>query len=143
MPEVKHERTGRSAISVRFSIPGEPAPKGSKSVSRSGHMYEQSRYLPGWNKAAIKALADSVSLEPPYRVKATFVCERPKTSKWNWPVRGDLDKYQRALGDALQAAGVIADDKHIIQWEPVKLYGTVPRTYGCVETVEGYGGPVV
>ena len=107
-------------------------------MSRSGHMYEQSRYLPGWNKAAIKALAGSLSLDPPYRVHAAFVCERPKTSKWNWPVRGDLDKYQRALGDALQAAGVIADDKHIIQWEPVKLYGAVPRTYGYVETIKGY-----
>lgn len=138
MPARRPEPIGRSVTIVRFDIPGEPAPKGSKSVSRSGHMYEQSRYLPGWNKAAIKALAGSLSLDGPYRVRAVFMCERPKSSKFNWPVRGDLDKYQRALGDALQSAAVITDDKHILSWDAVKLYGAVPRTYGYVESIKGY-----
>lgn len=128
---------------ARFDIPGEPAPKGSKSVSRSGHMYEQSRYLQPWQKRAAEALRGLPSLDPPYRVQVVFVCERPKSSKWNWPVRADTDKYIRALGDSLQAArdgepGVIVDDKHILAWDAVKLYGTTPRAYGYVETIEGY-----
>lgn len=121
---------------VRFSIPGEPAPKGSKSVSRSGHMYEVSRHLPAWQKKAAECLSGQV--DPPYRVQVVFVCERPKSSKFNWPVRGDLDKYQRALGDSLQSSGVITDDKHILAWDAVKLYGSTPRAYGYVETIEGY-----
>ena len=138
MPAQGIERTGRSVTLVRFSIPGEPVPKGSKSVSRSGHMYEQSKYLQPWQKRAAIALEGVSQLSPPYRVHVVFVCERPKTSKWNWPVRGDLDKYERALGDVLQSAGVVADDKHILAWDAVKLYGTTPRSYGYVETIEGY-----
>ena len=136
MPGRKTGRTGESVTLVRFSIPGEPAPKGSKSVSRSGHLYEQSRFLPAWQKAAAGAL--SGELAPPYRVRVTFVCERPKSSKFNWPVRGDLDKYLRALGDALQSSGVISDDKHVLRWDAVKLYGTSPRAYGYVESIKGY-----
>lgn len=138
-------RTGGSATSapadrqsVRFSIPGEPAPKGSKNVSRSGHVYEQSKRLIEWRKTASEVLAGHPQLAPPYRVTVTFVCQRPKQPSYNWPARGDLDKFQRAVGDVLESTGVLVNDAHIIDWRAVKIYGREPRTYGVVETIEGY-----
>lgn len=40
-----------------------------------------------------------------------------------YPNTPDLDKIQRAVGDALQAAGVINDDSQIRRWEAGKYYG--------------------
>src|SRR5699024_12118708 len=34
----------------------------------------------------------------------------------------DLDKYQRALGDALTQAGVIKDVARIVHWDAWKIY---------------------
>lgn len=138
MPGARLERTGGSVTSVRFNIPGEPAPKGSKNLGRNGQLYEQSKSLPDFQRRARIALAGAAELVPPYRLHVAFVCQRPKASKFNWPVRGDADKFVRALGDELQRAGVITDDKHIISIQADKIYGSEAKTRGYVETIKGY-----
>jgi len=39
----------------------------------------------------------------------------------------DLDKLQRALGDALTQAGIVRDDALIVEWSARKLWGTTPH----------------
>ena len=49
----------------------------------------------------------------------------------------DLDKLQRALGDALTQAGILRDDALIVVWDAAKVYGAVPEVRLTVRTLEG------
>ena len=80
-------------------------------------------------------------IEGPVEVQAHFVFPRPKShyhssKKRQGELRGDaplwhtsapdLDKLQRAIGDAL-AGVVIRDDAQIARWRVSKSYGQTPR----------------
>lgn len=54
------------------------------------------------------------------------------------PLSGDLDKYQRAVGDSLTDAKVIKDDKYIEEWVAFKRYACVGEAPGVIVTVSGY-----
>lgn len=60
----------------------------------------------------------------PVRVEATFFMPRPKTVKRLLPsVAPDLDKLQRALGDALSVdSQALEDDALICEWASFKVY---------------------
>ena len=47
----------------------------------------------------------------------------------------DLDKLQRALGDALTQAGTIRDDARIVVWHAVKRWADIPHTYLTIRHV--------
>lgn len=110
-----------------------PAPQGSKSKGRSGHLYESSKYVKPYREV-IAAAAKLKMAEKPgtiwpltlsVAVKVSFFFERPKKPTHTYPkANGDTDKLQRAVGDALQIAGVVADDNQISQWDASKRYGT-------------------
>lgn len=109
-------------------IPGTPIPQGSKNVSRSGHAYESNRRLRPWRatcEARLREWAGGAEpLDGPLAVDATFQMPRPKRPRWTLPaVKPDADKLQRALGDAMTAAGLIADDARITTWHVRKRYG--------------------
>lgn len=72
-------------------------------------------------------------LKPPYRVHVSFVFERPKKPKYEFPPQGDIDKLCRALLDAMQSSGVIEDDKFVLHLEADKFYGPKEMTRGWVE----------
>jgi crossover junction endodeoxyribonuclease RusA len=69
-------------------------------------------------------------LEPydePIRVNVTFHMPQPKRPKYPLPgVKPDLDKLQRALGDALTQSGLITDDSRITTWQTTKRYSHTP-----------------
>lgn len=110
-------------MSVVFTVSGVPAPQGSKIRTRFG-MREASKRVKPWRDvvttAAASAADDAALLGPlraPYRLEVWFYIPRPKTTRAKHPVAptvGDLDKLVRAVGDALTASGLIADDRHII-----------------------------
>lgn len=60
--------------------------------------------------------------EPPYLVEVHFYFSRPARSKYEHPVRLDIDKCTRAVLDALTNAGVIEDDRHVISLVALKDY---------------------
>lgn len=109
---------------ITFHAEGIPAPKGSKVRTRYG-MRESSRRVKPWERvvtAAAIAAGDETglfeALTPPYRVEMWFYIAKPRTSRATHPVApaiGDVDKLARACGDALTAAGLIEDDRHITQ----------------------------
>lgn len=118
-------------------IPGEPIPQGSKSVNRrTGRMFDANSRLKAWRKEAGVALQLYTGTyfgawEPfdgALHIDVTFYLPRGKTVTRELPsVKPDLDKLQRALGDVLTIAGIIADDARITRWSPRKRYGD-PRT---------------
>ena len=72
-------------------------------------------------------------LDPPYKITASFYFDPPKEK--SWPRTGDVDKFCRALLDAMVHGGVIEDDRHVIELSAVKRYGE-PRTEVTVEEVD-------
>ena len=122
---------------VEFEIPGRPAPKGSRAVGfrKDGSVYtrEQNKRVGPWMKMAEQILAGQRKLDPPYHLHVVFVYEKPKKPKYEFPPQGDLDKLVRAVGDSLQAAEIISDDKFILRIDAEKFYGPKEMTRGYVE----------
>lgn len=130
------------------TLPGDPQQQGSKRPLGPGRPFiEMNRNLAPWRADAVHYLQAAareqwgpsfgVPLTDPVRVEATFVYARPKghygtgrnagrvkdgapTYKTSAP---DLDKLQRALGDALTQAGVVRDDALIVSWSTSKQWG--------------------
>lgn len=117
-------------MNTTFTAYGIPRPQGSKRRVGSGRYIEDSKHLPQWRKTvAIAAMVAHGNL-PPHSVgcegRLTFYFPLPKTH----PERAgrpylhtpDLDKLNRAVGDALTEAHVITDDKIIYRWNNAKYY---------------------
>ena len=136
------------------TIPGTPQQQGSKTRNAYGTMYEANRNLKPWRAHAITHLRAAWAGEPithGVHVTARFVYARPKshyrTGRNSHLLRDDapafktsapdLDKLQRALGDALAQAGILRDDALIVEWGSAKGYGSVPEVRLTVRTLEG------
>ena len=135
--------------SLSCVIPGTPQQQGSKNRGRNGTMYDANRNLPAWRDTAITTLRRAavhqwgtpVPIDFGVIVTARFVFPRPKshyrTGRYAGQLRPDaptyktsapdLDKLQRALGDALTQAGILRDDALIVRWDTAKVYGNEPR----------------
>ena len=72
--------------------------------------------------AAVAAEMDALGMEGPLgpyvAISAVFQMPKPKTTKYPDYPGGtpDLDKLQRAVGDALTASGIVEDDARIVRW---------------------------
>ena len=136
------------ATATTFTIHGVPQPQGS--LTRNAHgpgMHSANPHLKPWRQdlvdAAMKAWGDRDPITGPVEVVATFTFPRPAyhygtgrnlgTLKPSAPLahtaKPDLDKLQRALGDALTLAGVLRDDSLICSWAVSKIYGDHPGAH--------------
>lgn len=125
-------------------IPGVPKPQGSKTSGinkRTGKTFvrEDNKGTKPWRKRMVEALQDDAGrprarFDSAVWVRLRFVFVRPKshaadtlpTSK----ALGDVDKLTRNVLDALTQAGVIADDKFVVQLRMVeKVYGPNPGVH--------------
>lgn len=117
---------------VTFRVNGDPKSQGSLQHNTYGHAY-QKRELLDWRnliaQTAILACRDAgwtLPLDEPVEVGAMFFLPRPQRPRWEVPATGlDLDKLQRAVGDALspkRGVKVLINDNRIIRWHPSKHY---------------------
>ena len=111
---------------------GDPAAQGSKKAFVRGskvNMVEMSKKLPGW-RATVKAAAkhaagpDWKPLDGPLTIRGEIRLHKPRTTKYPDHPAGppDLDKLQRAIGDALTQSCAIADDARIVHWDIRKVW---------------------
>lgn len=111
---------------LTFQIQGTPAPQGSKRHVGGGRMIESSKKLKPWRDKLIRELKANYTGQPldePIEVTAAFFMPKPQRPRFQEPaVTPDADKLARAVGDALQHAGVIKDDSRITQWRITKRY---------------------
>ena len=118
---------------LRFTVPGTPVPQGSKSISRTGVMYEANRALPAWREAVIvcarqarlHARHETYPQRAPVAVLLEFFVPRPATlaRKHETPaVAPDLDKLTRAILDALALAKVYRNDGQVVSIRADKYY---------------------
>lgn len=114
-----------------FYVPGEPVPQGSLTVINGRIIHSNQRRLMAWRKQVGEAAAHLPMLEGPVGLELMFDVERPKSVKREQPhVRPDLDKYIRAVLDAL--TGVVYEDDgqvcHILASKRYSLKGGVKVT---------------
>jgi len=104
------------------TVPGRPAPQGSKKMGAYGQMRESSPYLPAWRaavKAAVYAGYEVRGVRPedlplfrgPVAMGVTFWLPGP--ARIDGPP--DLDKLLRGLWDALTLARVWEDDSRVVE----------------------------
>jgi crossover junction endodeoxyribonuclease RusA len=112
-----------------FVVLGLPVPQGSMKHVGGGRIVSKSPKLKEWRSKIAQIVRDQVG-EPAHRhpvsVTVIFTFNKPKTVKRDLPtVPPDLDKLQRAIGDALSIdVKYLEDDAQIIEWHAQKLYGT-------------------
>jgi|SRR6185503_377568 len=108
---------------------GRPAPQGSKRHVGKGVMVESSAHLKPWREAvrseAVSAAELSGRLDVPFhgpvaaRMIFTMPCPKSAHPGDRPAVMPDLSKLVRATEDALVDAGVLADDKLIVEYDRV------------------------
>ncbi|UVK61376.1 RusA-like resolvase [Microbacterium phage Gingerbug] len=119
---------------LELFIPGKPIQQGSlipriiwvggrpKAVLHS----HASADLKRWRTAIATAIRASghEQIDPYVDVLAIFHMPKPKTTKYpDYPAgTPDLDKLQRALGDALTESGIVADDARIVRWHAMGVW---------------------
>jgi crossover junction endodeoxyribonuclease RusA len=123
----------KSPRSLRVVVFGAPATQGSKKAFIRGKkvsLVEMDAKLPAWRAAVESAarLSAGPTWEPidaAVSISGEISLQKPKTTKYPDAPAGtpDLDKLQRAIGDALTKARVIADDARIVHWNIRKVWG--------------------
>lgn len=138
--------------SFSFFVPGEPITEGSTKAFTSGQRvvvtHDRGRELDQWRLKvahAAEAAAQAAYWEPlydgPVEVWAEFRLLRPKSapkSRKHAQMKPDLDKLQRAIGDALapyKRPGVLRDDSRIVGWSAVKRYADDAHPTGVMVRV--------
>lgn len=139
---------------IEFTVYGTPIPQGSKSATvRGGRavMYNATAGIPAWRKAIADAATAAghatLHLDGPLHAHLHFFLPRPKSHyRANGDLRDDApywhqtkpdaDKLTRAIYDALTAAGVIADDRHIASGTQLKSYTSgSPGVHIAIDTL--------
>lgn len=124
----------RDLLEYQFVIPGACPPKGSRvPVGKGRATRESSKRVEPWTIEAVRSMRDRLgkplaSFSGPVYVEALFVFKRPEVTEFEFPTApsiGDLDKLLRCLNDALTKAGVIEDDRFIVEFPgpPRKIWG--------------------
>lgn len=136
---------------VTFTVPGLPAPQGSKKAFRapkSGKILitENSKFVGPWrDRVALAAHmvwnGAPVLTEVPVKVRVEYVLKRatgtPKTRPTPPAIKnnGDIDKLDRAIFDAITGV-IIADDKLVIESHSTKRIAEIGEATGAVITIE-------
>jgi len=106
---------------VTFTVPGKPAPQGSKRHVGKGRMVESSQSLGPWRErvaiAAHNAMENRPLIDGAVTMRIMFVLPRPKNTPKTFTPRAikrpDLDKLVRAVLDAVTDT-ILADDSQVV-----------------------------
>lgn len=108
-----------------FVVPGRPQPKGRPRMSRKGRVYTPKETVEA-ERTYAQAVDDNppvfegpVSVEMTFCEEATYVIVRSLT-QWQTPLRGDLDNYVKLCLDGCQRAGIIPNDRLVVQLKASK-----------------------
>lgn len=121
---------------LSFTVHGTPAPAGSKSVSRAGRVFDNSRKSRPWKTQVAQAAGDAMAgrplLQGPLQLHATFYRKRPqghtgarglKPGAPAYPTSApDTTKLLRAIEDAMEGV-VYTNDAQIVDQNVRKRYG--------------------
>lgn len=131
-------------------VAGQPAPQGSKRGfvnKKTGKvaMVEMSKTVKPWREDVRAGLLDDTGrararFDGAVRVHLEFVMPRPKTmpkTKATPPhtKQPDVDKLVRSTLDAITSAGVLIDDRHVVDVHATKRTAELAEQHGCHITI--------
>lgn len=124
---------------------GTPASQGSKTSYGPKQLVESDKTLPAW-RSAMKTAAilaagpDWTPIDNPVKVSGEIRIRKPNSTKFTHYPAGpkDLDKMQRAIGDALESAKILTNDARICHWDIRKVWAT--NMPGADITITEIGG---
>ncbi len=130
---------------LQFTVAGRPQSQGSLAHNRAGVLYQKPQ-LVMWRDLvhevallAARRAGVELPIDAPVTVEAHFYMPRPKRPRFHVPaVQPDLDKLQRAVGDALSpkhGARILQDDSRIVSWHATKHYETGEHAAGVTITI--------
>jgi crossover junction endodeoxyribonuclease RusA len=118
--------------SLRIVAHGAPATQGSKKAFIRGKkvvLVEMDEKLPDWraaveSSARLAAGSEWQTMDAAVSISGEVRLLKPRTTKYpHYPAGApDLDKLQRAIGDALTKSRVITDDARIVHWNIRKVW---------------------
>lgn len=123
---------------LEVHVPGAPIPQGSMNAYKRGTrivmVHAKGQHLQRWRHQVHNTMLKEsylrnvpLPIDCPVSIKVSFVLPRPKRPRFFLPaVKPDLDKLQRAIGDALSGGNppIIKDDSRIVKWAVSKVYET-------------------
>jgi crossover junction endodeoxyribonuclease RusA len=123
---------------IKFFVPGTPAPQGSKRHIGAGRMIEMSKNVGPWREriaiAAHNAMKGAPLFPGPIAIFIEFILPRPKSAPKSYTPdavkRPDADKLLRAAFDAITGT-MICDDAQIIELHATKRLAHVGETPGA------------
>lgn len=133
-------------------VRGDPAPQGSKELMRGKggkpFMVESSKRVDPWRKAIVAACLTEdgvprMTFTGPVAVGVAFMFRQAKSNEDDYPTGqniGDVDKLIRAVYDALKMAGVIEDDRYVVDVLPTTKRWS-PSASGARITVRSVPAP--
>ena len=128
---------------MELFVHGVPKPQGSKRAfinKGTGriNLVEADAGLAEWRNAIKDAVHRDwlengmKSFTEPVSITVDFLMPKPKTVDRWWPLRYDLDKMCRAVGDGLSVTcDAIRDDNLILEGHARKLYAPAPEYIGA------------
>jgi len=127
---------------ITFSVPGKPAPQGSKRHVGRGVLVESSREVGPWRErvalAADNAMGGRELVAGAVTVGLDFVLPRPKSApKRSTPLavkRPDIDKLARACLDAITGI-IVGDDAQVVDLRAAKRVAEIGEIPGVGVTV--------
>lgn len=132
---------------LRIVAHGAPATQGSKKGFIRGRkvvLVEMDEKLPAWREAVEAAARQAAgpgweTIDGGVSISGEVRLRKPATTKFPEAPAGapDLDKLQRAIGDALTKSKVIKDDARIVHWDIRKVWATDMPGLDITITKEG------
>lgn len=121
---------------IEINVEIHPVAKERPRRSRNGHFYTPPKTAKFESMLAtlIASNYDGGPLAGPLKLECTFVIQRPKTVKRDFPFKKpDLDNYVKALMDSINLASCIwTDDAQVVSLQAQKEYGPLGRIRFCV-----------
>jgi crossover junction endodeoxyribonuclease RusA len=116
---------------MEFLVAGVPIPQGSMRHIGNGVIVSTTPKLKKWRKSVAEEavrLFGEPGIDQPVAITVIFNLPKPPTVKRSEPtVPPDLDKLQRAIGDALSIdCKILKDDAVITEWHAYKRYDPNP-----------------
>jgi Holliday junction resolvase RusA-like endonuclease len=137
---------------ISFTVFGEPVAKGRPRFTRTGHCYTPAKTIGAESKirglAKVAKGSHTIS-DKPVAMRISFIFGMPKS----WSIgkrelweglpcakKPDLDNVVKTILDAINGAGIWADDSQVCEIYARKVWGATPRTEIQIITLEEQAG---
>ena len=110
---------------VEFVVEGRPTPNGRPRMTRRGRVYTPKETIEA-EELYVSAVPEVEPFDGPVQITLSFHKDKTyvkvaSAGDWKSPLRGDIDNYIKLALDGIQRAGLIANDRQVMQVDAVKI----------------------